>query len=242
MSHSTQALGLRFRLRHLLIVVTYFAILLGILVPVLWQLRSLGLVNPALVILVVSPWLLGLLVLVVERRGPVKYWAAPLLLSLTSPALAAAHDWVIVDNWRQTGVIPNALVTLTLNAVLIGSFSVFFLSMLPDSCPRCGHRSLIPLLHFWGRARRTPTTRWCGSCGAQYWRARNGVWQKERRATWIDSIAKDNSAPRSPHVASEVGAAPSEAGAAAPEAAEPTAIGQPHAAPRSQAPRETQAS
>lgn len=235
MSHSTQAPGLRFRLRHLLVVVTYFAILLGVLVPVLRQLRGLGLVNPSLVILVISPWLLGLLVMLVERRGPVKYWAAPLLLSLTSPALAMAHDWVIVETWRQTGVVPNALVTLALNTILIGSFSLFFLSMLPDSCPRCGHRSLIPLLQLWGRNRRTPTTRWCGSCGAQYWRSRNGAWQKERRATWVDSIVKDPSGPKSPNPAAEPGPLPVEPAEAHP-------ISPPHSAPRAPAPRETQAS
>jgi hypothetical protein len=141
------------------------------------------------VILIGSPWLLGFLVLAVERNGPVKYWAAPLLLSLTSPALAVCHNWVTVDLWRRTGELPNVLASLAINAILIGSFSVFFVAMYPGCCPRCGHRSLIPLRKFWGRSNRTLKTRWCGSCGAQYWRDRQGIWQKERRATWVDATA-----------------------------------------------------
>ena len=188
-TNPTRALGLRLRVRHLLIVVAYFAILLGILVPVLKHYGSSGMINATQAILIVSPWLLGILVLVVERKGPVKYWAAPLLLSLTSPALAICHDWVILDMWRRSGVAPHAIVSLLINFVLIGSFSLFFASMFPGCCPKCGHRSLIPLRDVWGGGRRMSKTRWCGSCGAQYWRDGQGLWQRERRATWVDSIA-----------------------------------------------------
>jgi hypothetical protein len=129
---------------------------------------------------------------VVERKGPVKYWAAPLLLSLTAPALAIGHDWFLVDAWQRTGTIPHALLSLVFNILLVGSFSLFFAAMYPDSCPRCGHRSLIPLLRLWGACQRTSQTRWCGSCGAKYWRNREGIWQKERRATWVDAMASDS--------------------------------------------------
>jgi hypothetical protein len=190
MNTVNQALALRFRARHLLIVVAYFAVLLGILVPVVRYYGSSGMINGSLVILLASPWLLGILVLLVERKGPVKYWAAPLLLSLTAPALALSHDWVIADVWRRTGSVPNAMVSLLVNALLIGTFSLFFASMYPGCCPRCGHRSLIPLLRLWGRGSRTSKTRWCGHCGAQYWRNREGLWQKERRSTWVDALVR----------------------------------------------------
>lgn len=194
MKSLTRHLGLRFRMRHLFILVTYFAVLLGILVPVLKLYGSSFPINAKLLILLASPWLLGVLVLLVERKGPVKYWAAPLLLSLTAPALAICHDWVIADVWHRTGAIPNAMVSLLLNIVLIGSFSAFFISMYPGCCPKCGHRSLIPLLRLWGRGNRTSQTRWCGVCGAKYWRNREGLWQKERRATWVDALTKDSPA------------------------------------------------
>jgi hypothetical protein len=184
---SNRPFGLSVISRHLVILLSSFTLLLGVLVLAI---KFIG-IGPSMyapgVILIGSPWLLGVLVLAVERNGPVKYWAAPLLLSLTSPALAVCHNWVIVDFWRQTGAIPNVLVSLTINAILIGSFSAFFVAMYPGCCPRCGHRSLIPLRKFWGQSKRTPNTRWCGSCGAQYWRDRQGIWQKERRATWVDA-------------------------------------------------------
>jgi transcription elongation factor Elf1 len=140
--------------------------------------------------------LLGVLVLLVERKGPVKYWAAPLLLSLTGPALAIGHDWLLLTSWQKTGTVPNAIVSLALNIVLIGSFSLYFASMYPGSCPRCGHRSLIPLLRFWTN-NRASKTHWCGSCGAKYWRNRDGLWQKERRSTWVDALMHETPMPES---------------------------------------------
>src|SRR5206468_209130 len=128
------------------------------LVPVLKHYGSSGMFNGTQAILIVSPWLLGILVLLVERKGPVKYWAAPLLLSLTTPALAISHNWVILDVWRRTGHVPHAIVSLLINVALIGTFSLFLASMYPGSCPKCGHRSLIPLRDLWGRNRRTPKT------------------------------------------------------------------------------------
>jgi hypothetical protein len=48
---------------------------------------------------------------------------------------------------------------------------------------------MIPLLWLWPPNKRTANTRWCGSCGAQYWREGKGAWQKERRATWVDTLS-----------------------------------------------------
>lgn len=188
MKHTTRTHGLRIRDRHLLILFAYFAVLLGILVPALRIYGAKNAVNGSLVILLASPWLLGLLVLLVERKGPVKYWAAPLFLSLSAPALAISHNWMIVDHWRVTGAVPSTIISLLVNIIFVGSFSLFFARMYPDCCPRCGHRSLIPLIHLWNRSDRTPKTRWCGSCGAKYWRNREGLWQKERRSTWVDAL------------------------------------------------------
>jgi hypothetical protein len=220
-SNPTRALGFRFHARHLLIVVTYFAILLGVLVPVLRHYGSSGMINGPQAILLVSPWLLGILVLLVERKGPVKYWAAPLLLSATSPALAICHNWLILEAWRSTGVVPHAIISLLINVVLVGTFSLFFASMYPGCCPRCGHRALIPLRTLWGGNSRTPKTRWCGSCGAQYWRDNEGLWQKERRATWIDSIGPAGAEERT------AGSAPAET----PEEGTPSAQPGPYTGP-----------
>src|SRR5262249_53322134 len=137
--------GLRFRVRHLLIMAVYFALLMGVLVPVVRYIGSTGPIDGSLTILLVSPWLLRVLLLAIENRGPVKYWAAPLLLSLTSPALAIYHDWFLLAAWQKTGAVPNVIVSLLINILLIGSFTYFVAAMRPDHCPRCGHRALIPV-------------------------------------------------------------------------------------------------
>jgi hypothetical protein len=183
--------GLNFRPRHLIIVVLYFGIILGLLVPVARYLDHSGLVNPALLILVLSPWILGVLVLAVERKGPVKYWAAPLLLSFTAPALAVYHDLAVVDGWLRYGTSANNVVTLALNFILVGSFTLFLVAMRPESCPECGRRALIPLLRVWIRQKRTARTHWCGRCGAKFWKDSQGTWQNERRKTWVDELESE---------------------------------------------------
>ncbi len=105
---------LRPNVRHLLIVAAFFALMLGVLVPLVRHLGTIGVIQPYLMILVLSPWLLGILVLAIDRPSPVKYWAAPLLLSLIAPALAVGHDWLIIRSWMLTGGPPDAVVTLLL--------------------------------------------------------------------------------------------------------------------------------
>jgi hypothetical protein len=143
-------------------------------------------VNPTLLTLVASPWILWVLIQVLERKTPMKFWAAPLLLSLMAPALAIGHNWFVLQSWWRMEGSPPLLWTLLINIVLIGSFTFYLREMCPRRCPECENRTMIPLRNFWGPEARTRNTRWCASCGALYWKATGGEWKKERRRTWLD--------------------------------------------------------
>jgi hypothetical protein len=172
--------------RHLLILVVFFGLFVGVVSPAAKFLGTLGILTPPLVLLVAAPWLLGTLILLLAHRSPVKFWAAPLLLSLIAPALAFCHDWLIYQNWLQFRTPPNVAVTFAINMTLIGAFTVYLTAMCPVRCPECQSRALIPLRGLWGSTRRLLKTRWCASCGANYWRNSAGEWKEERRSTWLD--------------------------------------------------------
>jgi|GEM_PF-5559296 len=178
------------RWRHLLFLFTDISLVLGPLVPILRQYDLIGPNDGPLFLVLVAPWILVMLFLVFERQGPAKYWAALVLLSFCLPAAAVYHDWLIFDFWRSSGTPPSYTRSLLINFILIGGFLLVLIAVSPDRCPRCGHRSLIPLVRFWGKGKRTAKTRWCGSCGAQYWRQGQGLWQKERRVTWVDDLTR----------------------------------------------------
>jgi hypothetical protein len=185
----------RLRCRHLVILVTFLALLVGILMPLARAMGRLGWLSPRLVLFIAAPWLLGLLVLLIERKSPVKFWAAPLLVSLSAPALVLWFNSVVVLGSTRVPSLSTLLALLCINTVLIGRFTVYLRDMCPRCCPDCRTRSMIPLRKLLGAEPRTPHTFWCGSCGGTYWRTMTGEWRKERRRTWVD-VAKPSFSPR----------------------------------------------
>jgi hypothetical protein len=191
---SKEAVGFRIHLRHVVILVVFFAAFLGLMIPMVRRLGAAGLCNPPLALLLTAPWLLAVLILILERKSPLKFWLAPLLLSLIAPALAICHDWLILDGWLRLSTVPNLPATLLVNALLIGSFTFFAGDMAPRHCPECKRWAMIPLRGFWGPGIRTPNTRWCAACGAKYWRTTEGEWREERRRTWFDNVKESTKA------------------------------------------------
>jgi hypothetical protein len=177
---------LRLRSRHLVILVVFLAVFVGLLVPLARIMGRLGLLSPGLLLLIGAPWLLGLLVLLIEGKSPVNFWAAPLLVSLSAPALVLWFNSMVVSGWPHTPSVSILLATLLINIALIGQLTVFLRNMCPRCCPGCRTRSMIPLRKFWGAERRTRGTFWCTSCGTAYWRTMTGEWKKERRRVWSD--------------------------------------------------------
>jgi hypothetical protein len=178
--------SLRVRWRHLAILIVFLVIAVAVRVPATGLMDRLGLISPGLLLLVAAPWLLGLLVLLMERKSPFKFWAAPLLLSLSAPAFVLWLNSVIMLGWPHMPSAPTLLGTLWINIMLIGWFTVFLRRMRPRCCPECRTRSMIPLRRLLGADPRTPNTFWCASCGTSYWRTMIGEWKKERRQTWLD--------------------------------------------------------
>lgn len=179
--------GLRPTRRHGAILALYLALVSIALVPFSALARVTGGTNTPFLVALLLPWLLGVLIVMFDRPGPVRNWAGPLLLSLFYPTLALSYDWAIVVQWARFGNPPDLRITLVGNVLLLGGFSWYVASMLPRRCPACGQRSLIPLLRLGSQERRTSKTRWCASCGGKYWKDREGAWQKERRKTWLDT-------------------------------------------------------
>lgn len=178
--------GLRLTLRHQMIGVAYFALVFTTMGAARDGAGQLDLFHGMLWSVLLTPWMLGFLVLLLDRPGPLRNWTVSTLFMLFSPALAVAHDWITAATLLDTGSIPHPVSTLAINVVFLGAFAVYWYYMAPARCPGCGRASLIPLMMLGGQTRRTVKTRWCAGCGGQYWGAGRGPWNKERRRTWLD--------------------------------------------------------
>lgn len=173
-------------LRHQMILVAYAAVLMSI---VTWVNRSPvlgGSVNTPVTALLLSPWILAILVLAFDRHGPLKYWLAPLLLMLFPPLLAICFDVYMVQEFIASGALPRLVPALLINGLFLPALVLFWTQTKPVDCPTCGDRSLIPLIHPWGRSKRTFKTRWCASCGSKFWRGSGKDWLPERRTTYYE--------------------------------------------------------
>jgi hypothetical protein len=152
--------GLRPTLRQLMIVVVLVA-MLSALAAELLRMKLLGV---ATLLLPVAPLLLSMLVLLLDRPGPVKYWLVGLLGSLFLPALVAWFDGVLLTNWTAArallagrGIRGGGLFVLALfvlNAIGVASI-LRAARRRPRRCPDCGLRSVLPM----------GGLRWCASCG-----------------------------------------------------------------------------
>ncbi len=175
--------GLRPTIRHQMILVAHFAVLITV-VGSLSRSPVLGAtLNAPVTALLLSPWILAILILVLDRPGPLKYWLAPVLLMLFAPLVAVSYDVFVVRELVLYERFPRLVPTLLINGLFLPAFALFWIKTSPTRCPACGDRSLIPLMHPWGQSKRTVNTRWCASCGSSYWRNRGEDWRRERRTT-----------------------------------------------------------
>jgi hypothetical protein len=219
---TSSQLAAGFALRHLLIVFAYLAVLFKVVVPAL---RFSGLRAPSsliMAVVLISPPLLALLALMIERPGALKSWCVIFLNALFFPAVVLNHDFVALLGYLREGRAPVLWVTVVLNLVGLACVSRFAGKLLPRICPRCARRALIPLIRLGKRESRSSNTSWCGSCGGKFWKDRDDRWRLERRQTWLDTLDESATArdvaptpghgasasaphrPRSGHLASEV--------------------------------------
>jgi hypothetical protein len=160
--------------------------------------RRTGLIQAIPLAVLYSPWLLGLLVIVLDCPGPIRNWLGPLLISLFYPALGFWYDWTALDAWIRHGDRPAWVYLVPVNGVLLFGFVAYVARMAPKRCPRCQRRSLIALLRLFAQEKRTVNTHWCASCGAQLWKDPEGRWQNERRQTWLDAAELRAEMPAAP--------------------------------------------
>lgn len=159
--------------------------------------QGTGSLNSVPMLQLLSPWLLGLALIVFDRPGPLRNWLAPLLLSLFYPIAALWYDAASIADWARFGHPPQWIFAAALNVICLGGFAIYLRSLYPTRCPECDRRALIPLLRLGKQEKRTNRTRWCACCGVQLWRGDSSEWQRERRQTWLtsDETPVDRTAP-----------------------------------------------
>ena len=145
-----------------------------------------GSLNIVPILLLLSPWLLGVALIAFDRPGPLRNWMAPLLLSLFYPIATLWYDAAALSDWARFGHAPPWFLTAALNVTCLGGFAIYLRSLYPRRCPACERRALIPLLRLSKQEKETRKTRWCACCGAKRWRDDRGQWQPESSPTWVD--------------------------------------------------------
>jgi hypothetical protein len=176
----------RLTLRRQMILVAYFAVIFAVVNATIDRPAADAGRSAARVFLLLSPWVLGGLVALFDRPGPVRGWSVACLLFLFYPALAVDLDLTLALDVVRSGWPPSPWAALVFNLLIAGPTWLFFWRMAPARCPECARSTLIPLVRLSGQSRRLHGTGWCAGCGRLFWRGRRGAWQRERRATWID--------------------------------------------------------
>jgi hypothetical protein len=155
--------GLRPTLRQLLILVLFFALVSAVMVP---PLKSGSYLIASFVLPFTLP-ILAVLILLFDRRGPIKFWLVGLLASLFLPAVVVWVDAMVaialgpqITQWSVSSA-QGIVILVILNSLGI---SVLFRvrRYWPRRCPECRSRALLPL----GRVQ------WCAACGFRLMPAR----------------------------------------------------------------------
>jgi hypothetical protein len=180
----------RFTIRQLLILIAYLTLVFEFVIPLLAIAGGRSGWSAVTPILLISPPLLALLVMVFERPGPLKNWCVSFLNLLFFPALVLNHDVQSLRDYVHHGTTPALLPMLLLNGIVFAYVHAYRGRLVPNRCPGCQRRTLIPLLQLFKTEKRSSNTCWCASCGGKFWKDREGTWRPERRKTWIDVDAE----------------------------------------------------
>ena len=154
-----------------------------------------GLPNSRILVILISPWVLGMMVMIFDRAGPVRNWFGSVLHSVFYPLALITFNWCVVDQWKRYDWLPHPVLLVSINLLLLACLGFCFRYLRPRRCPSCLHRGMIPLMPWLFREERSNSTHWCALCGSQYWK-KEGAWEPERRKTWWDFAI-----PLAPHLA-----------------------------------------
>jgi len=155
-----------------------------VIIPFLGSIGRTDLRGPLMATLLWSPPLLALLVMFIDKPSPFRNWAVWFLIVLVYPALALYHDAGVLIDYVANGRPPTLWATLLFNAALLPATVFYGGKMVPRRCPGCRRWTSIPLMQLFKKDKRTSNTRWCDSCGREFWKDRGGNWRDERRKTW----------------------------------------------------------
>ena len=146
-------------------------------------------------LLLISPWVLGMIMMIFDRGGPVRNWFGPVIHSAFYPLALVTYNAIVVQEWMKVGFLPHPAIVAFVNTALLGCFLFFVHYLWPRRCPVCKHNRLLPLVPLVFREQRSNATHWCASCGKQFWK-NQGAWEPERRRTWWDYARRQHPAPK----------------------------------------------
>ena len=153
---------------------------------------------PRILLLLLSPWFLGLTVMLFDRPGPVRNWLGSVMHSFMYPVALVTYNSYVVAEWLKMSWTPPWWQVGGINLLLISCFAMSVRYLSPHSCPLCNHRGLVPLMPWLVRESRSKSTLWCAFCGSQFWK-KDGEWISERRQTWWDRARRHQPQPPRTH-------------------------------------------
>ena len=158
--------------------------------------------NSRILVILISPWVLGMMVMIFDRAGPVRNWFGSVVHSVFYPLALITFNWCVVDQWMRYGWLPHPVLVVAVNLLLLACLGFCFRYLRPRRCPSCRRGSMIPLMPWLFRERRSNSTHWCALCGSQYW-MKEGAWEPERRKSWWDYAQSHSRSSYAPHALTE---------------------------------------
>ena len=186
--HRPHPIGLKPTLRHMMIVILWAALVLAVLRMLM--LGGLFVAPPQIVCLnvatIVAAWpmlILAVLILALDRWGPVRDWyfaCCQIAWSALAGAVFLLVDPVCSSLSGQPTVVFPVLPFLGVACLWGGTMQLR--AAWPGACPRCGHRTIIATrgrVQGAARGRRNMVRGWCATCGAAYQREGLTAWRPE---------------------------------------------------------------
>ena len=72
-----------------------------------------------LFLVLISPWLMGLMIMLFGKEGPISNWFGAVVNSLVYPLALIAYNGTVLRRWMNSGWVPNPLVFTMVNLLLL---------------------------------------------------------------------------------------------------------------------------
>ena len=171
--------GLRPTTRQLMILSLFVACISAQVAPYFRESKPPSFQDKAAVAVALSAescFVLPVLIMLLDRRGPAKNWYALVIFWTFMMATLAIGLWLLL----YSGVLPRPWfftkpLEFIFPALFVAGAARLTFDLMPALCPCCGQRALVPVQP--GSSRWMPQTRSCAVCGRRSCKSRRGAWQ-----------------------------------------------------------------